>query len=97
MRTLLNEKRPRVQRVYVAPDVQALAAARELLQAENPDLVFLAPADAAAFRAIFEPSDPDALYLLDPHGNWLMTYPGTADPKGVLGDIKKLLRNSQIG
>lgn len=99
VRTLLNEKRLRVQRVYLAPDAQALAAARAVLEKEHPDLQFLAPVstDAATVRSFFEPAEPGTLYLVDPLGNWLMSYPADAASSGLLKDIKKLLRHSQIG
>lgn len=96
IRTLLNEKRLRVQRVYVAPDAAALAAARTLLAAEHPDLRFLVDGDAG-LRGFFGAHDDAALYLTDPLGNWLMVYPAAAESPGILKDIKKLLRLSQIG
>ena len=98
IRLLLNEKRLRVQRVYVAPNPAAMAAAKAKLAGTHPDLVFLAldgqgQTPAAFFGAI----DPEALYLTDPLANWLMVYPAAAESPGILKDIKKLLRLSQIG
>jgi cytochrome oxidase Cu insertion factor (SCO1/SenC/PrrC family) len=40
---------------------------------------------------------PGALYLVDPRGNLLMRYAPGADPKGLLKDLERLLRLSQIG
>lgn len=99
IRTLLNEKRPRVQRIYLAPDAAALDAARKTFGSEQPDLVYLADTGAAGSRAtdFFKPTDAQALYLVDPHGNWLMVYPGAAEYQGILKDIKQLLKLSQIG
>lgn len=97
IRTLLNEKRQRVQRVYLAPDVAALAAARQRLGEQHPDLRFFADTAQGDYRRFFASDDPRILYLVDPLGNWLMRYPGDADSKGILKDIKKLLRLSQIG
>lgn len=98
IRTLLNEKRQRVQRIYLAPDAAALAAAREQLKASHPDLVFVAWSGEGEEPArFFGAQDPEALYLTDPLANWLMVYPGTAESPGILKDIKKLLRASQIG
>jgi cytochrome oxidase Cu insertion factor (SCO1/SenC/PrrC family) len=97
IRTLLNEKRLRVQRVYLAPDVGALGAAAAQLAADHPDLKFYADTETSTYRQFFGGSDPGALYLVDPLGNWLMIYAADADSKGILKDIKKLLRVSQIG
>ena len=96
VRLALNQNRGRVQRVYLAPDSAAAAAAQAQLAPEHPDLVVLAASSAAA-REFFQPSDPDALYLLDPLGNWLMTYAGEVEHKGLHRDLKKLLRVSRVG
>ncbi|MEX2163334.1 MAG: SCO family protein [Sulfuricaulis sp.] len=37
------------------------------------------------------------VYLVDPSGNFMMSYPADADPTGMNKDIKRLLRVSQIG
>jgi cytochrome oxidase Cu insertion factor (SCO1/SenC/PrrC family) len=37
------------------------------------------------------------LYIVDPLGNLMMSYPADAEPKGILKDLKKLLKVSQIG
>lgn len=97
IRTLLNEKRLRVQRVYLAPDAAALTTASAQLAVDHPDLKFYADTADAEYRRFFGGSDPNALYLVDPLGNWLMIYAADADSKGILKDIKKLLRVSQIG
>lgn len=96
VRLALNQNRGRVQRVYLAPDAAALAAARAQLAAEHPDLQFYARTDASA-TAFFQPADPHALYLIDPLGNWLMVYAGDVEAKGLHRDLKKLLRVSQVG
>ncbi len=102
IRTLLNEKRLRVQRVYLAPSATALAAARAQLSADHPDLKFLVEADdgqviASLFRAAAPQADALALYLVDPLGNLMMVYSAASESPGILKDIKRLLRVSQIG
>lgn len=96
VRTALNQNRERVLRVYLAPNAPALESARTQLAAGHPDLEFLV-ADHAAVQAFFGATDPQASYLLDPQAHWLMTYAGTAEFKGMLKDLKKLLRFSQTG
>lgn len=39
----------------------------------------------------------DRLYIIDPAGNLMMSYPATADPSLIKKDIKRLLKTSQIG
>lgn len=100
VRLALNQNRDRVQRVYLAPDAAALAAAHAALAAEHPDLRFFVDGETRAaqfFRADAAPLPAHAVYLLDPLGNWLMSYGGVIQPKGLYQDLKKLLRYSQIG
>ena len=37
------------------------------------------------------------IYISDPLGNLMMSYPPDINPKGILKDLKKLLRTSRIG
>jgi hypothetical protein len=100
VRLALNQNRGRVQRVYLAPSAAAAAAARAALGTAHPDLVVVAePASRARefFGAAAPGTDADALYLLDPLGNWLMVYAGAVEAKGLHRDLKKLLRVSQVG
>ena len=99
VRKALNQDSSRVQRVYLAPSAPALAEARAALAAEHPDLLFLADVGAPRARAadFFQPADATVLYLLDPHGNWLMLYRPPVAPRGLLNDLKKLLKFSVIG
>ena len=39
----------------------------------------------------------DWIYLIDPLGNLLMRYPVTVEPRGILKDLQRLLKWSQIG
>ena len=43
------------------------------------------------------PAEPGRIYLVDPHGNLVMSYPPGADRRGLLQDLERLLRLSQIG
>ena len=96
VRLALAQDRRRVERVYLAPSTEALAAANTLLGPGHRDLVFLSEAEGKA-ATFFQPADTNAIYLLDPLGNWLMVYTGVIEPKGLLKDLKKLLRYSQVG
>jgi len=41
--------------------------------------------------------DPGHIYLVDPRGNVMMRWPAAADAGRMLGDLKRLLKASQIG
>ncbi len=105
VRLALNEKRSRVQHVLVVNSVEVAKNLSDQLAAEHPQLLVIADlGEDQRLDQILKPDDA-SLYLIDPHGNWLMAYPplvdtpeGTlADFKGIRKDIKKLLRLSQIG
>lgn len=93
----------RLQLVYIVPDAAAATAAAAQLHETHKILHIVADAGAAGQRAtdVFKPSDPLALYLVDPNGNWLMVYKEQVDAdklqRGLLADLKKLLRLSSIG
>ena len=38
-----------------------------------------------------------SVFLVDPRGNLMMSYPATADPTDLRKDISRLLRASRIG
>ena len=46
---------------------------------------------------IKDPSRSQRIYISDPLGNLMMSYPPNINPKGILKDLKKLLRTSRIG
>jgi hypothetical protein len=103
VRTALNKDSQRVQRVYLAPDAAALAAAHAAMAAQQPDLIWLVDTGGPGQRAsdFFGAQPADALELIDPLGNWMMIYPPRDPPqqefKGMLKDLKRLLRLSHIG
>lgn len=99
IRIALGRRMTRVQRAYVAegpglagdlPDSQA-----DLLVVEGPGLASVAPLLAALPPDL--PRDGSEILLVDPLGNLMMRFPVEGDPKGMLQDIKKLLRVSRIG
>jgi hypothetical protein len=50
------------------------------------------------FEQAFEaPSAEGSVYLIDPLGNLVMRYGPEANPKGMLEDLKHLLKLSKIG
>jgi cytochrome oxidase Cu insertion factor (SCO1/SenC/PrrC family) len=51
----------------------------------------------AAFPDALAPRTSDRLYLVDPLGNLLMSYPPDAPPRALLDDLERLLKLSHIG
>ena len=69
--------------------------------AGEPDLLVLAAVgpEGAALRALFPSTDgrERGIYVVDPHGNLMMSYPATGAASGMLRDLERLLRLSHIG
>lgn len=87
----------RIERVWL---ISGTAPAVELqqIQREYPDLIVL-PAAAALSRQ-FEADDmdqPGRIYLVDPLGNLMMSYPRGADPYGMRKDLMRVLTYSWTG
>jgi cytochrome oxidase Cu insertion factor (SCO1/SenC/PrrC family) len=101
VRLALDRDMDRVQRVFVAA---APCCDEGFLRDTHPDLVTVRD-DAAAAPLIAELSAPNStsadtagrVYVIDPLGNLMMYYPPDAKPKGMLEDLKRLLRLSHIG
>lgn len=105
VRTALGKNTSRTRRLYVATDRVGLEDLQALIKREHPDLA-LAVAEGAEVYQVdrFFTADgrhplgtPNDIYLLDPHDNWLMYYTAEQPPQGLLKDLKKLLRLSNIG
>ncbi len=95
----LDKDAKRVQRILIATHTEALGAEKfNALQKQYPDLIILSGADAAKtqFAAQFNGA-AGSIYLVDPKGNLMMNYPSDAKPKGMLVDLKKLLKNNLDG
>lgn len=98
-RLALGRRMARIQRVYIAegPDIvtELPASQADLMIAgastrDLSELVAALPEDL--------PRDGSEILLVDPLGNLMMRFPvENDDPKGMLEDIKKLLRLSRIG
>jgi hypothetical protein len=98
VRLALDREMNRVQRVFIGDsdccDLQELKAAHPdliLIRASPADepLLALLPKGAAAVNT--------RVYLIDPLGNVMMLYAPDVKSKGMLEDMKRLLRLSSIG
>lgn len=95
----------RVQRVFVVTDPKAAVDPLRHTLVDYPGTIALrGPSEAIRdLAAQFElpVGTPLAglhrIYLVDPLGNFMMSYPADADPSGMNKDLKFLLRASQVG
>lgn len=93
----LAKELDRVQRVLIAP---ADCCAPEWLAQQHPGLIRLDPADPATRRLLdaLPAGVPDrTIWLVDPLGNLIMSFDTRDNPKGMLDDLKNLLRLSHVG
>ena len=100
IRLALDKDVNRLSRVFL---YSGGLGAHEYLAAEHPDLAAASvDGDAGTELLAVFPSDPPPLtggrlYLVDPLGNLLMSYPPDTPPRALLEDIERLLRLSHIG
>ena len=105
IRLALDRDMKRVQRVFIADSGCCDA---QFLHQMHPDLIAIrAGAAAEPLLTLLPALDrltgtegtavPPRVYLIDPLGNLMMSYAAGAKPKGMLQDLKRLLRLSSIG
>lgn len=104
-RLALGDEMSRVQRVFLSTGE---CCDRPYLEQEHAGLITLkAHGDSASgllrefSEAVGAPSgqigQAGRIYIVDPLGNLMMSYAPTAAPRGLLEDLKKLLKLSHIG
>jgi len=97
LRLALDKDAARVQRVLLHASQCCDAGSPDA----EPDLLLLGAAgpEREAFRALFPAAADDGprIYIVDPHGNLMMSYPATGAARGLLKDLERLLRLSSIG
>jgi hypothetical protein len=101
VRLSLNQNMDRVQRVFL---YRGECCEEPYFSTEQRGLITrdLDSAAGVELMAALEASAPaqDArarVWIADPLGNLVMSYAPDADPKGMIADLKKLLRLSHIG
>ncbi len=100
VRIALNREMDRVQRVFIA---QGECCDWDYLSAQHPDLIVIhATPEAQSLLARLphidgSPNAAERIYLVDPLGNVMMSYPSDGKPKGLLEDLKRLLGLSSVG
>jgi hypothetical protein len=95
-RLALNNEMTRVQRVFLAT---GNCCDQDYLAREQAGLVALdaSTPDAAALLAQFPEGREHTLFIVDPLGNLMMRHDASTTTKGLLSDLKKLLKLSHIG
>ena len=101
VRLALDRDMDRVQRVFIAdPD----CCDARWLHEQHPDLITIRAGAAVTPLLALLPGRDGAtfaaaprVYLIDPLGNLMMSYAADAKAKGMLEDMKRLLRLSSIG
>ena len=103
IRIALDRDMKRVQRVLIA---DAGCCDAQFLRDQHPDLIALRASPAAAplfsLLPVYDGTGPEPfaksrVYVVDPLGNLMMSYAPDAKAKGMLEDMKRLLRLSSIG
>lgn len=97
-RLALGENMSRVQRLYLLTDNTDLDSLEPILS-EHPKLTTASITEdmQKAVLEIFGEQPEGNVYIVDPLGNVMMLYPPDATTKGLLKDLKHLLKVSQIG
>ncbi|HEY6641499.1 SCO family protein [Povalibacter sp.] len=95
-RLALNDDMTRVQRLFLVTDH---CCDQTYLDAEHAGLITatLDSPDGQSLLAVFPDTDQGRIYIVDPLGNLMMSYSREAPQKGLLEDLKKLLKLSHIG
>jgi cytochrome oxidase Cu insertion factor (SCO1/SenC/PrrC family) len=96
-RLSLNNEMTRVERVFLATGT---CCDGEFFAREHPGLVVIdatGPEAIDLVNAFPQTERKQSLFIIDPLGNLVMRYDVRNDPKGLLEDLKKLLKLSHIG
>lgn len=94
----------RIQRVLIVAAPSMTASFKAFLHKVHPYLKVFLTRNGKALQEFFRPKPSAApagtanrVYLIDPHGNWMMYYRRDDPATGMLKDLQKLLRISTIG
>ncbi len=93
VRLMLGRNAQRVVRVFVADDTRPIASG--VLAPFEGTVVITPPVGMT--QPLAPVNDRAHFYLVDPLGNVMMRYPADAEPRGMLKDLERLLKASQIG
>jgi cytochrome oxidase Cu insertion factor (SCO1/SenC/PrrC family) len=98
-----GENMNRVQRLYLIINDRTPTPLPAALGAyAGMDIAVLSPREGLVFLKRFRigaesVQEAHNIYLVDPLGNLMMYFPPETDPGGMLKDLRRLLKHSQIG
>ena len=95
-RLALGKDMDRVQRVAL---ITSECCAHAFFEAPESDVqaVWLLPSQSVLWRVSFPKAPQPQIYVIDPLGNLMMSYPVGGERKGLQTDLRRLLRLSHIG
>jgi cytochrome oxidase Cu insertion factor (SCO1/SenC/PrrC family) len=103
VRLAQGENIQRVQRLYLVTDMPTLEPLTDILN-EYPKMAAaaLSPEQSTALAPLFVIDEvpmrgAERVYLIDPLGNLMMYYRADTDPRGMIKDLKRLLKYSRVG
>jgi len=101
IRLATDKDRERVQRLFILDDTDRLEDfLPRLVDYEGMAVATGDRQSLDAFYAILDDGRGqvlDRIYIVDPLGNYMMSYPQGMDPELILKDLKRLLEVSKIG
>ena len=95
----LDKEYKRVQRILILP-TETKSEVLQDLQKKYPDLIILSGNDPSTVQfsdKLESIAKARHIYLVDPLGNLMMQYAEQYDPKGLRGDLVRLLKSSWAG
>jgi cytochrome oxidase Cu insertion factor (SCO1/SenC/PrrC family) len=101
VRQAMGNERRRVERLLVLTETSQLAALQPRLAEHAGMHVALGAADAIQqLQTVLQNPNPvaqDGLYIIDPLGNVMMSYPPDFNGELIIKDLRRLLKVSQVG
>lgn len=93
-RTMTGKDRDRIERVWLVTDREPLST---VLMREYEGTLFVRVGERELLSFLALPDSPDAslrdhIWMIDPVGNLMLRWPRDPDPKGIKGDIARLLK-----
>ncbi len=101
--TAMDKHSLRVQRVLLMTTADQTEIDSQLQEYQGQRIINISAEERATLLQKFklnEVDDPlklNRLYIIDPMGNLMMSYPPDIDPRDIMKDMKKLLKFSRIG